>query len=85
MKRYQLDALANAAPDERGRAILEFLKTSQPSLTVYDFCRTLKEEAFQRFDIVKKLENHFLGESGEWSLIGRRFAFCQDGGKEGIL
>ena len=63
MKDHELDDLANMAPSERGRGVLEFLKTSQPSLTVYDFCRTLKEETFKRFDIVKKLENHFLVES----------------------
>ena len=63
MKDHELGDLANLAPSERGRGVLEFLKTSQPSLTVYDFCRTLKEETFKRFDIVKKLENHFLVES----------------------
>ena len=63
MKDHELDDLENLAPSERGRGVLEFLKTSQPSLTVYDFCRTLKEETFKRFDIVKKLENHFLVES----------------------
>lgn len=60
MAGYKIDALANATPDERGRGVLEFLKTSKPKLTVYDFCKTLKEETFQRFDIVKELENHFL-------------------------
>ena len=60
MEGYKIDALANAAPDERGREVLEFLKTSKPKLTVYDFCKTLKKENFKRFDIVKELENHFL-------------------------
>ena len=60
MKRYKIDNLANAAPDERGRAVLEFLQTSMPDLTVFDFCKTLKAETFKRFDIVKKLKDHFL-------------------------
>ena len=63
MKDHDIDDLAGLSPSARGRGVLEFLKTSQPSLTVYDFCRTLKEETFKRFDIVKILENHFLVES----------------------
>ena len=63
MKDHEIDDLANLSSSERGREVLAFLKTSQPSLTVYNFCRTLKEEAFKRFDIVKILENHFLVES----------------------
>ena len=60
MEGYLIDAWANVAPYERGREVLEFLKTSKPRLTVYEFCKALKEETFKRFDIVKKLENHFL-------------------------
>ena len=60
MEAYKINALANEAPDKRGGEVLEFLKTSKPKLTVYDFCKTLKEETFKRFDIVKELENHFL-------------------------
>ena len=63
MNRFMINELANAAPSERGRGVLAFLQTSQPSMTVYEFCRTLKEESFKRFDIVKELENHFLVES----------------------
>ena len=60
MKRYKIDNLASAAPDQRGGAVLEFLQTSRPDLTVFDFCKTLKEETFKRFDIVKELKDHFL-------------------------
>ena len=60
MKGNEIDALASEAPLERGRGVLEVLKTSKAKLTVYDFCKTLKEETFKRFDIVKELENHFL-------------------------
>ena len=60
MERYEIDALANATPGERGRTVFEFVKTTKPRLTVYDFCKTLKEETFKRFDIVKALENQFL-------------------------
>ena len=60
MEAYEIDALANEAPVKRGRMVLEYLQTSKPNLTVFDFCRTLKEDTFKRFDIVKKLDNHFL-------------------------
>ena len=59
MEAYKIDTLANEAPDKRARVVLEYLQTSRPNLTVFGFCRTLKEEAFKRFDIVKELENHF--------------------------
>ena len=60
MEAYEIDVLVNEAPVERGRMVLEYLQTSKPNLTVFDFCRTLKEDTIKRFDIVKKLENHFL-------------------------
>lgn len=60
MKSNEIDALASEAALERGRGVLEVLKTSKAKLTVYDFCKTLKEETFKRFDIVKELEDHFL-------------------------
>ena len=55
-------ALDNAALNagDRGKAVLEFVKATRPNLTVYDFCKTLKEDNFKRLDIVEQLEKHFL-------------------------
>lgn len=52
-----LTVMANSA--EPGKDLLEFLGATTPDLTVYDFCKTLKD-SFKRLDIVAKLENHFL-------------------------
>lgn len=43
-----------------GNVVLEFIDMTKPDLTVYDFCKTLKGVGFQRFDIVRKLKDHFL-------------------------
>lgn len=62
MEDPDIAALANAPSNagDRGKAVLDFVKATKPNLTVYDFCKTLKEDNFKRLDIVKKLENHFL-------------------------
>ena len=54
---YKLRLMANSG--EPGTNVLEYLATREPELTVYDFCKTLKD-SFKRLDIVAKLENHFL-------------------------
>ncbi|XP_078371056.1 uncharacterized protein LOC144654706 isoform X2 [Oculina patagonica] len=41
-----------------GRWFLEFLLATNPDLTVYSFCKKLKEDNMKRFDIVKVLEGH---------------------------
>ena len=43
---------------EVGRKILEYLRSSNPDLTVYEFCKVLKEDRVRRLDIVKELEGH---------------------------
>ena len=43
---------------EPGKKTLEFLRSTQPDLTVYDFCKALKEESVKRLDIVKELQGH---------------------------
>ncbi|CAH3115421.1 unnamed protein product [Porites lobata] len=62
MEDPDIAALANAPSNagDRGKAVLDFVKATKPNLTVYDFCKTLKEDNFKRLDIVKELENHFL-------------------------
>ena len=41
-----------------GQEVLEYISASQPDLTVYSFCKKLKEDNMKRFDIVKILEGH---------------------------
>ena len=43
---------------EAGKKTLDYLQSSNPDLTVYDFCKTLKEYEIRRLDIVKELLNH---------------------------
>ena len=62
MKDHQIGTLDNSK--EPGNLVLEFLKGSMPNLTVYDFCKMLKEDNMKRLDIVKHLEDHFLVRQG---------------------
>lgn len=41
-----------------GLKTLEYLATSNPNLTVYNFCKTLKEYSIRRLDVVKELLGH---------------------------
>lgn len=43
---------------EAGAKTLEYLQARHPDLTVYDFCKTLKEQSIRRLDIVRKLQEH---------------------------
>lgn len=56
MEELQIGGLANAR--QPGQEVMEFLLASKPDLTVYSFCKKLKEENMKRFDIVKVLEGH---------------------------
>lgn len=57
-------ALSNAPLNagDRGKAVLDFVKATMPNLTVYEFCKTLKEENFKRLDIVEELEKFRLNQ-----------------------
>ena len=57
MDRISIKALRN--DPEAGSKTLSFLESVVPELTVYDFCKTLKEHHIRRLDIVQELENHF--------------------------
>ena len=41
-----------------GKEVLDFLETSNPNLTVYDFCKVLKEGGIRRLDIADVLSAH---------------------------
>lgn len=56
MKEYEVRSLENSR--QPGQDVLEFLRGSNTDLTVYSFCKKLKEDNMKRFDIVKVLENH---------------------------
>ena len=58
MDEIQIGVLVNSK--EPGKDLLEYIFAYRPNLTVYEFCKILKEDKVKRFDIVKKLENHFL-------------------------
>ena len=62
MEDHQIGALSNSK--EPGKDVMEFLMGSKPNLTVYDFCKFLKENKIKRFDVVKILEDHFLVRKG---------------------
>ena len=56
MKQYQVKGLENSR--HPGQDVLEFLRGSNTKLTVYNFCKKLKEDSMKRFDIVTVLEDH---------------------------
>ena len=43
---------------DAGKTTVAYVKATVPDLTVYEFCKTLKEQNIRRFDIVKKLLGH---------------------------
>lgn len=56
MEKHQIRGLENAR--QPGQEVMEFLLGSNPDLTVYSFCKRLKEDNMNRLDIVKLLEGH---------------------------
>ena len=43
---------------EPGKVTLEYLESTHPDLTVYEFCKALKEDSVKRLDIVIELLGH---------------------------
>lgn len=58
MERYKIDDLDNSK--EPGKSAMEFVTGTRPNLTVYGFCKVLKENPIKRLDVVNILEDHFL-------------------------
>lgn len=56
MDRLNINSLENDS--EAGKKTLDYLGSSKPDLTVYEFCKTLKEHSIRRLDIVKELLGH---------------------------
>ncbi|XP_068720298.1 uncharacterized protein [Montipora capricornis] len=53
--KYKMDLDSLKISENPGEEVIACLKTSNPSLTVYHFCKTLKEENIRRLDIVDVL------------------------------
>ena len=56
MDKLKIKSLGN--DPEPGKRTLEYLVSRNPNLTVYDFCKTLKEHDIGRLDIVDALRGH---------------------------
>ena len=56
MQEHEVRGLENSR--QPGQDVMEFLRGSKTNLTVYSFCKKLKEDNMKRFDIVGVLENH---------------------------
>ena len=59
MEDHHIDSLEHSQ-ETAGRELIEFLAKSYPKLTVYDFCKKLKEKDIRRLDIVEVLSAHLL-------------------------
>ena len=57
-KMDDLDVRSMASCQDAGARVVDFLKAQNPELTVYDFCKTLKEPNIRRLDIVQELLSH---------------------------
>ena len=55
-----IDHLDNL-PRERGEVVIEYLTVVEPTLTVYEFCKRLKD--IKRNDIVLALSDHLISGS----------------------
>ena len=53
-----LDVSLMEGSQDAGVRVVDFLKAQNPELTVYDFCKTLKEPNIRRLDIVQELLSH---------------------------
>ena len=56
MDQFDRDSLEES-PDA-GKTTIGYVKAAKPYLTVYEFCKTLKEHNIRRFDIIKELLGH---------------------------
>lgn len=57
MSSDHIDALQTTRADA-GSHVMLFLEATKPDLTVYDFCKVLRESNIQRFDIINELREH---------------------------
>jgi len=57
-KMDELDISSLEGSQEPGKSVIEYLKANNTELTVYEFCKTLKESNIRRLDIVKELLDH---------------------------
>lgn len=56
--KYGMDEVDRGSLEESpdaGKITIAYVKATSPDLTVYEFCKTLKERNIRRFDIIKEL------------------------------
>lgn len=66
--KYGMDEVYRDSLDgnpDAGKTTIGYVKATKPDLTVYEFCKTLKERNIQRFDVVKELLGHLSVTSSE--------------------
>ena len=56
MDQLRIESLEN--DPEAGKRTLEYIRSTNPDLTVYNFCKTLKEDNIRRLEIVNELRGH---------------------------
>jgi len=59
--KYGMDEVARDSLEgnpDAGKTTIGYVKGTNPDLTVYEFCKTLKERNIRRFDIIKELLEH---------------------------
>ncbi|XP_068702628.1 uncharacterized protein [Montipora foliosa] len=54
-----------------GEEVIEFLLSSNPNLSVYNFCKKLKEKRIRRLDIVTALEDFLVQNDGRPNNVGK--------------
>ena len=57
MDQLRIKSLEND-PEAAGKRTLEYILSTNPDLTVYNFCKTLKEHKIRRLEIVNELRGH---------------------------
>ncbi|XP_068702633.1 uncharacterized protein [Montipora foliosa] len=54
-----------------GEEVIDFLLSSNPNLSVYNFCKKLKEKSIRRLDIVAALEDFLVQNDGRPNGVGK--------------
>ncbi|XP_068702578.1 uncharacterized protein [Montipora foliosa] len=60
--KYKMDLnyLNSKRSGDQGEEVIAYLKASNPNLSVYNFCKTLKEDSIRRLDIVDELSSYLV-------------------------
>ena len=60
--KYKMDLnyLNSKRSGNQGEEVIAYLMASNPNLSVYSFCKTLKEDSIRRLDIVAELSSYLV-------------------------